>query len=288
MKYSVGKIIKIFRKELISIYPLHEINSFIYLILENELHFSKIDIIMKEAFQLSDNQTINLLNILQRLKNSEPLQYILGKAFFYGLDFIVSSKVLIPRPETEELVDIVIKRNQNRKNLDILDIGTGSGCIAVSLGLKLKFANIFAYDISKSALKIAKKNAEKHNVRITTELKDILHEQNCISDQKFDIIVSNPPYVTEKEAVLMDKNVLDYEPHIALFVEDSKALIFYEAICNYAKLNLKSGGLLYFEINEAYGNELVDLLHSFGFQDIELHKDINYKDRMVCAGLVKN
>ncbi len=281
MKYSVGKIIQIFRNELISLYPLSEINSIIDLVFDSELQFSKIDIVMKKDTLITDNQENKLFEILKRLKKNEPIQYILGKAFFYDLEFLVSPDVLIPRSETEELVNKIINDNQNAKNLRILDIGTGSGCIAITLNIRLKNANIFAYDISKSALNIATQNAKKHGANIHTQTKDILTEQNTIEAEKFDIIVSNPPYITRKEQDLMHKNVLDFEPHQALFVENSEPLIFYKAICAYAKNNLQKNGYLYFEINEAYGKEVVSLMENFDFKHITLYKDLAGKDRMV-------
>ncbi len=283
MNYTVGQIIKIYRQELSSLYPLSEINSFINIIFEEKLRFSRVDIVIKQSEQLSEKEINILMVILERLKTNEPIQYILGKAYFYDLEFIVSPDVLIPRPETEELVDKIIKENNKKENLNILDIGTGSACIAVALGVNIKNANLVAYDISEKALNIAQQNAKKHKVNIKFELKDILKEQNIIEKTKFDIIVSNPPYVTKKEADLMLKNVLEYEPHLALFVENTEPLLFYKAICNYAKLNLNEGGSLYFEINEAYGDEIVELCQSFGFKNVKLFKDLSGKNRIVSA-----
>ncbi len=283
MKYTVSQIIKVFREELSPLYPLSEINSFINILFEEKLRFSRVDVVIKQSEQLSEKEASILLAILERLKNNEPIQYILGKAYFYDLEFIVSPDVLIPRPETEELVDKIIKENNTKGNLNILDIGTGSACIAVTLSINLSNANVAAYDISEKALNIAKQNAAKHKANIKPEVKDILKTQNTHEKTKFDIIVSNPPYVTKKEADLMRKNVLDYEPHLALFVENDKPLLFYKAICNYAKLNLKKGGSLYFEINEAYGNDIVELCQTFGFKNITLYKDLSGKNRIVSA-----
>lgn len=283
MNYSVGKVIKIFRNQLISIYPLTEINSFLEIILENELDFSKIDIIMKEDELISEQQVHNIFSIIDRLKKHEPIQYIIGKTWFYDLEFTVEKGVLIPRPETEELVNQMIKENMKSNNLNVLDIGTGSGCIAISLKSNLPNSNIWAYDISDTALAIAKKNAKSNNCDINFVHQDILKTTNQIENIKFDIIVSNPPYVTKKEAEIMNKNVLDYEPHLALFVENSNPLLFYKAIANYAKLNLKSTGSLYFEINEAYGNNVYEILKILGYQKIVINKDLNGKDRFVSA-----
>ncbi len=281
MNNSVGKITKSFRNQLISIYPIEEINSFLDIIFENILNFSKIDTIMKVDEPISDKKSAEIYKILERLKNQEPIQYIIGNTLFYNLYFNVEKGVLIPRQETEELVDKIINENKNRKSLNILDIGTGSGCIAISLKSNLNDANVWAFDISEAAIKIAQKNAEKNNCQINFALQDILKTQNKVEDTKFDIIVSNPPYVTKKETKQMKNNVLNYEPHVALFVEDNNPLLFYQSIAKYASINLKPGGRLYFEINEAYGNELAEMLQLFDYKDINITKDLNGKDRFV-------
>lgn len=189
--------------------------------------------------------------------------------------------MLIPRPETEELVDWIIKENKNeKKTLNILDIGTGSGCIAISLAKNLD-ANITALDISKKALNIAQQNANENAVSINFSIKNILENQDLILAEKQDIIVSNPPYVREQEKKQLFKNVLDYEPHLALFVKDNNPLLFYNAIANFALKNLKPNGKLYFEINEFLGNETVNLLHEKGFKNVLLKKDIFGKNRMI-------
>lgn len=283
MNYSLGKVIKIFRNQLISLYPLTEINSFLEIVLENELNFSKIDIIMKSDERISEQQANKIFDIINRLKQHEPIQYIIGKSQFYNLEYTVKKGVLIPRPETEELVNQIIKQNGSANKLNILDIGTGSGCIAVSLKSNLPNSNVWAYDISETAMKIAKENAKLNNCDIHFVNQDILTSYNKIEDIKFDIIVSNPPYVRHKEAELMSKNVLNYEPHLALFVDNNNPLLFYKSIANYARLNLKISGRLYFEINEAFGSNVYNLLESLGYQNIELSKDLNGKDRFVSA-----
>lgn len=210
-----------------------------------------------------------------------PIQYLLGKTSFYGLDFEVNENVLIPRPETEELVDWILESQKSKaesRKLKILDIGTGSGCIAVSLAKNLSDAKVFAIDVSEKALATAKKNAEINAVEITFISQNILETQDL--GQKFDIIVSNPPYVRHLEKEEIKKNVLDNEPHLALFVEDNDALIFYRKIAELAQKNLSSSGQLYFEINQYLGKEMIELLETMNFKNVELRKDIYGNDRM--------
>jgi release factor glutamine methyltransferase len=225
-------------------------------------------------------------SILEQLKLEIPIQYLLGKTSFYGLDFEVNENVLIPRPETEELVDWILERQQptgNGRNLKILDIGTGSGCIAISLAKNLPNAQVFAIDVSEKALATAKKNAESNAVKVTFISRNILDAEDL--EQEFDIIVSNPPYVRNLEKEEIKKNVLEHEPHLALFVEDNDALIFYRKIAELAQKNLSNSGELYFEINQYLGKEMVDLLEGMNFKNIELRKDIYGNDRMTLAVL---
>ena len=280
---SVGKVIKSFKNELTAIYPLTEINSIIEIVFEHVLGFSKTDLLFNAERSFTEVELENLQNILTRLKNNEPVQYVLGRTVFFDLDFNVKPGVLIPRQETEELVDWIIKDAAKAIGLNVLDVGTGSGCIAISLATNLNQANVSAYDISEIALEIAQSNAKLNKLELNFQKKDILTQQQTTEYQKRDIIVSNPPYVLEKERNLMEKNVLDFEPKLALFVENDDPLLFYKAIVNYSKLNLKKGGKLYFEINEAYGNEIMKLMTDEGFKDIELRKDLSGKDRMVCG-----
>jgi release factor glutamine methyltransferase len=280
---SIAKIIKSFKNELAITYPLTEINSIIEIVFEHELGYSKTDLILKSENQLTEIQFERLKTILTRLKNNEPVQYVLKKTVFFDLDFFVAPGVLIPRQETEELIDWIIKDADAEKSINILDIGTGSGCIAITLAANLRMAKVQAYDISEKALEIAQKNASINKLGVDFLKIDILKHQQITENQKLDIIVSNPPYVLEKEKEQMAKNVLDYEPELALFVEDNDPLLFYKAITNYANLNLKKEGKLYFEINEAYGNEIKNLLQENGFKNVELRKDLNGKDRMICG-----
>jgi release factor glutamine methyltransferase len=280
---SIAKIIKSFKNELAITYPLTEINSIIEIVFEHELGYSKTDLILKSENQLTEIQFERLKTILTRLKNNEPVQYVLKKTVFFDLDFFVAPGVLIPRQETEELIDWIIKDADAEKSINILDIGTGSGCIAISLAANLQMAKVQAYDISERALEIAQKNASINKLAVKFLKVDILKQQQTTENQKFDIIVSNPPYVLKKEKELIDKNVLDYEPELALFVEDNDPLLFYIAITNYANLNLSKEGKLYFEINETYGKEVKNLLLENGFKNVELRKDLNGKDRMICG-----
>lgn len=278
---TVGNIIKSFKNELKELYPAREIQAITEMAFEHFLQFSKTDLILKADNLLNENNLSELEVVLNRLKKNEPIQHIIGKCYFYNSTFKVNKHVLVPRPETEELVDWIISTNKNKENLNILDIGTGSGCIAISLALNLKNANVYAFDVSQQALDLAKHNAELNNAVVSFLFKDILQPLNPENSQQFDIIISNPPYIRKNEMMLMKKNVLDYEPWLALFVENEDPLLFYKAILNYSKLSLSVNGSLYFEINEAFGNRTMELMQDEGFGQITLKKDINGKDRMI-------
>jgi release factor glutamine methyltransferase len=270
--------------ELSSIYDAGEAESFFYLILEEKRQLKRIDIALYPdlAFSLEEIEFWN--SILDQLKKEIPIQYLLGKTSFYGLDFEVNSNVLIPRPETEELVDWIVQSANYKVEItkvNILDIGTGSGCIAISLAKNISNADVFAVDISEKALGTAKKNAESNGVNVTFFLTNILEANDL--EQKFDVIVSNPPYVRELEKQEIKKNVLDHEPHLALFVDDNDALIFYRKIAELAQKNLSPKGQLFFEINQYLGKEMIDLLLEMGFKNIELRKDIYGNNRMIKA-----
>lgn len=282
--YSIKKTISFIKTELKNHYQDNEITSFTFLIFEHLLKYSKTQILIYQDKKITDTVFSKINEIVSELKKYKPIQYILGTTEFYNLRFKLNPDVLIPRPETEELVDWIISENKDGDKR-IIDIGTGSGCIAISLAKNISESVVVASDISESALSIVTQNSKINNVAIKTLLMDIL---NPISDfqEKFDIIVSNPPYITEKEKGLMHQNVLSYEPHLALFVPNEKPLLFYKAIIEFATYNLNSGGKLYFEINEAFGYETVQLLKEFNFHDISLRKDINDKDRMV-RGVLK-
>lgn len=219
--------------------------------------------------------------VLKRLETGEPVQYVLGEAEFCDLLFEVGEGVLIPRPETEELVRLIVSECA-RRPIKVLDIGTGSGAIAVSLAQRLPEAEVSAVDVSSQALSIARRNAERNATRVRFEQVDILAKRPFAGEQ-FDVIVSNPPYVPISDKAAMDVNVIGYEPHIALFVEDQDPLLFYRVIAEYASDTLVLGGCLYFEIYEKYGAQVAGLLRNAGFEDVRIEKDINDKERMaVC------
>jgi release factor glutamine methyltransferase len=277
-----------FIEQLSSTYDEIEAESFFYLILENKHQLKRIDLALNLDLEFSKQEITIWDSILEQLKSEIPIQYILGTTSFFGLDLEVNSSVLIPRPETEELVDWIIKENlkiPKSKNVKILDIGTGSGCIAISLAKNVPNSLVFALDVSESALEMAQKNAVKNKVNVTFIQKNILETSDLL--QQFDIIVSNPPYVRNLEKHKIHKNVLDNEPHIALFVEDTDALIFYRKIATLAIINLCNNGKLYFEINQYLGKETVELLKDLGFKNIELKKDIYGNNRMIKATILE-
>jgi release factor glutamine methyltransferase len=271
-----------FIQELLPIYDAGEAESFFYLILEEKHQLKRIDLALNPDLTFS-NEEMQLWNsILEQLKQEIPIQYLLGKTSFYGLEFEVNENVLIPRPETEELVDWIINSNskiERLKDLKILDIGTGSGCIAISLAKNIPNAQVFAIDVSEKALATAQKNAEINAVNVTFIEKNILETEDL--EQQFDIIVSNPPYVRELEKQEIKKNVLDNEPHLALFVDDNDALVFYRKIAELAQKNESPNGQLFFEINQYLGKEMLELLEKMNFKNIELRKDIYGNDRMM-------
>ena len=271
----------IYHQELDSIYDEEEVNSFFFMLIESFYGVSRIQLAMDSDYAIDDSKEI--MNALELLKQQKPIQYIIGETEFNGLPFKVNGHVLIPRPETEELVEWVLKKVDPNKPITILDIGTGSGCIAISLAKNLPNAKVFALDVSAKALKTAKENADLNDVNVEFIEVDILNtDGNGLKvDVKFDVIVSNPPYVREKEKQFMKPNVLENEPHLALFVKDENPLLFYEAITQFASNNLSMGGQLFFEINEYLGHAMIDLLNDNNFKNIELKQDIFRKDRMI-------
>jgi release factor glutamine methyltransferase len=275
-----------FIQELTPIYDAGEAESFFYLILEEKNQLKRIDLALRPDLEFSEEEIVVWNSILEQLKKEIPIQYLLGKTSFYGLDFEVNENVLIPRPETEELVDwilsnnrIIQKSNPETWGLKILDIGTGSGCIAISLAKNIPNSQVYGIDVSEKALATSNKNAELNKVNVTFINQNILETEDL--KQQFDIIVSNPPYVRNLEKEEIKKNVLDNEPHLALFVEDNDALIFYRKIAELAQKNLSENGQLFFEINQYLGKEMIDLLEKMNFKNIELRKDIYGNDRML-------
>ena len=265
-----------FLEKLALVYGENEANNMVYWSIESVLGFSKSDCILQQDVTVSETQKQKLLDIVSRLVEEEPLQYILGTAEFMSLEFKVNKHTLIPRPETQELLQWVLQEDFK----SVLDIGTGSGCIAISLAKQSK-ACLSALDSSKEALEVAKYNAKYNEVAINFIHADILKKPAL--QQTFDLIVSNPPYVLESDKKLMHTNVLKYEPHTALFVPDKEALVFYNSITDFAQNHLNENGKLFFEIHEKKGDELLQMLQKKGFSKLELKKDMQGKDRMVKA-----
>jgi release factor glutamine methyltransferase len=270
------------RKNLSGLYPKGEIEQFIYLIYNHLLNYSKIDIHLNAHVSVSDEIFQQVDFFVSQLKDFHPIQYILGETEFYGLRIMLNQRVLIPRQETEELVHWIVNENKDN-HLRILDVGTGSGCIAIALAKFMKSPVVDALDISTEALETAEKNAFMNGVGIHFLQYDILGEDVFPFDAVYDIIASNPPYVCKSEKLTAGRNVIGSEPHAAIFVEDDDPLIYYRAIAELGKRYLRTGGYVYFEINEALGEEVVALLADYTYSDILLKKDISNKDRMVRA-----
>lgn len=271
-----------FANELSGIYDSQEIDSFFYIVLEAFHQMKRVDLVLNDALELDAMQLFQWETVLSQLKEEKPIQYILGETEFFGLPFYVNENTLIPRPETEELLDWIIQCINEKfktEKIKILDIGTGTGCIAVSLAKNLTNAEVYALDVSEKALEIAHKNANRNNVSVTFLSQSILETEDLL--REFHIIVSNPPYVRNLEKQEIKKNVLDFEPHLALFVEDNDPLLFYRKITQLAKKNLSDRGMLFFEINQYLGKEMIRLLQDYNFSDIELKKDIYGNDRMI-------
>lgn len=272
-----------FQEDLNTIYSKAEINHFFYSLIEAYYGMKRLQLALDINLEVENTKPI--LQSLKLLKQHMPIQYILGETEFYDLTFKVNKDVLIPRPETEELVDWVINDLEHQTTaLTILDIGTGSGCIAISLAKNLPNAKVYALDVSATALEVAKQNADFNNASVNFFQNDILTISKTKIPQlshKFDTIVSNPPYVRELEKTLMKPNVLNFEPHLALFVKNSDPLQFYDAIIKFSEHHLKKGGALFFEINEFLGIQVIELFKKYNFTNIALKQDIFKKDRML-------
>lgn len=279
---------ELFQKELNGLYERTEIDNFFFMLIENYLSLKRIDLALNPEISYPNEKYQDLQDALVSLKQQTPIQYIIGETEFFGFPFKVNPNVLIPRPETEELVDWILNQEKTSKNQQprILDIGTGSGCIAISLAKKLPKAKVYALDVSKNAINLAKQNMALNNVTVDFFEADILNSETWSEAFKrlnFDVIVSNPPYVRELEMREMKANVLKNEPHLALFVKNDNPLLFYQAITQYAVNNLGDKGSLFFEINEYLGNRMIQLLEDNRFDNVQLKQDIFKKDRMIKA-----
>ena len=281
---------KYYASELETIYGSDEANALIMILLEHYFGIDRVKMALEPKLRLSESELLTLHFAVKELLKNKPVQYIIGETEFCGMRFFVNENVLIPRPETEEMVNMIVSRRDKacfvRTGCDVLDIGTGSGCIAISLAKLLKDSAVTAVDVSEKALEVAKKNAEANEVSVTFIKDDILNPQNRdLLNGQFDIIVSNPPYVCESEKSEMRANVLDYEPSTALFVSDNDPLIFYRKILEFAQKALKTNGEVWFEINEKYGNEMLELCHKMRFKHSEIIKDFRDRDRILKARL---
>ncbi|MEQ9373617.1 MAG: peptide chain release factor N(5)-glutamine methyltransferase [Imperialibacter sp.] len=276
---SADKLFTEVANQLILIYGANEAQSITDYLLEGTLAVTAKERLAKKPLELSDFDLDVLEEAVKRLKNEEPVQHVVGYGWFYGRKFQVNKEVLIPRPETEELVHWIVNSHEKPDRAKLLDIGTGSGCIPISAKLEMPTFQCEGWDVSEPALAVARKNASKLGAEIQFKHANIL--EAMIDKGAFNIIVSNPPYVRHSEKPLMGKNVLAFDPSLALFVGDDDPLIFYRKIAGLARTGLKNGGWLYFEINEAFGKEMKDLLDSLSYSNIELRQDINGKDRMI-------
>lgn len=273
--------IQYIEKELTGLYPISEIKGFERLIFESVFKWDFTAQILRGNDKIAESDFNKIVEIVSRLKHFEPIQYILGETHFFGLKLKVAPGVLIPRPETEELVNTIIQKVL-AENSTVLDIGTGSGCIAIALKKQMQNANVTAVDISGKALEIARENASENHLDVDFVKADILSWKD-FEWKNFDLIVSNPPYVRESEKPAMKPNVLVYEPPNALFVTDNDPIVFYREIALFAKKYLFKNGYLFFEINEKMHVDIINLLTVFGFSDIEAREDINGKMRLVCC-----
>ncbi len=271
------QLLKKIRSKLLKQFPV-EADTISFQIVEHFSGYSRTDILIDKPFTTAPQFEKQIQNIIRRLIANEPVQYILGKAYFYNRSFDVNTATLIPRQETEELIHLILNDVKNQQNLTIIDIGTGTGCIPITLSLESVSHKFEGVDISNQAIETATRNALVLSAKVDFKTLNILDEN--LSDT-YDVIISNPPYVLESEKPLLQKNVLDYEPSIALFVPDSTPLLFYKRITELSKKSLKPNGKLYFEINEQFGNDVVELLKSNSYKHIVLHQDLNGKDRFV-------
>ena len=280
---TIQETYHLLQEALKNIYDIDEANNIADLVIEHVTGYKKLGRITHKQLVLTEQQTHAINHFKAALLQNKPVQYVLQEAWFYEMKFYVNEHVLIPRPETEELIELIIKTNNPISN--ILDIGTGSGCIPITLKKKIPHTTIVTIDVSEDALVVAKKNAAELNVEIELNQLNFLDETNWNELGIFDIIVSNPPYIKQSEIINMQPNVVANEPHIALFVADDDALVFYRKIAAFGKTHLTINGKIFVEINEALGNETISLFEEFGYR-AELKKDMQGKNRMIVADVI--
>ena len=281
---TAEEVQKYFNERLKEIYSSREISTFYKASLKKRLNLTDSDLLLSKEIRLSESDLLYFRSIVKRLQNQEPFQYILGETFFYDLLIRCDERALIPRPETEELVDWILQSVDKTQNLNVLDVCTGSGCIALALKNNLKSSKVSATDISQEALALAKKNAMLLGLEIDFHQDNaLIADADIFENNSFDIIVSNPPYIPMKDKEAMEKNVLDFEPHLALFVSDDAPLVFYKAIAEKAQNLLKSKGVLFFELHEEYAQQTKTLVESLGFDEVEIKIDLQGKNRMLKA-----
>ncbi|MBD1398997.1 peptide chain release factor N(5)-glutamine methyltransferase [Pontibacter sp. JH31] len=273
------------RENIQTVYPEPEAGAIAQLVLEHVLHKSQVQLSLGQQEEITPAQEAQVQQAVGRLRRQEPVQYVLGMAHFYGLDLQVDERVLIPRPETEELVDLVVREHKGQQNLSVMDICAGSGCIPLALAANLQVDKVYGLELSEGALQVARANAERYSLPVEWLQQDVFDPIEGIAPHSLDIVTSNPPYVMEQEKALMRPNVLAYEPHLALFVPDSEPLKYYKRIAELGAGLLKKGGQLYFEINEQYGEEVRQLLLQYGFAEAEVVQDLFNKNRIVKAVL---
>jgi release factor glutamine methyltransferase len=283
---KIGDIRNFYKAKLIPDYDEKEADSLLFMLIEEFAGISKALVLSEPGRTISESELLKIHFTVKDLKSFKPIQYILGKTEFYGLKIEVNPQVLIPRPETEELVELVIRENQTRKDIRVIDVGTGSGCIALAIIKNLPDVSLVAVDISELAIQTASKNAILNNTTIELKVVDFLDKGTWSGLGLFDIIVSNPPYVRYSEKEFMKKNVLNYEPDGALFVDDKNSLIFYKAIAEFARQNLMKSGKVYCEINQYLGKDVLSLFSESGFTDVKILKDLFGNDRFLKATLV--
>ncbi|MBC5994264.1 peptide chain release factor N(5)-glutamine methyltransferase [Pontibacter cellulosilyticus] len=271
------------RENIQEAYPEPEAGAIAQRLLEHVLQKSKLELSLKKDKPLTQEQEEQVKQAVTRLQESEPIQYVLEEVYFYDLDLFIDKRALIPRPETEELVDLVVKEHAGQRGLHVLDICTGSGCIPLALAANLNVEQVYGLEVSNGALEVAQINATKYNLPVRWLHQDVFEPVQSIAPASLDILTSNPPYVLEMEKEQMRANVLKYEPHLALFVLNNDPLRYYKRITELGLDLLKEGGKLYFEINERYGQEVKQLLLESGYKSAEVIKDLFGKDRMVKA-----